>query len=113
MRVLGQRRRPRAVRRGNVWRRRTIGSTITRDPPIWPVRQFNGKAIAMSVTEPPEALNALIMSYKRGGTDLNSASGELARLMGLTPDIAAVFLKAMKRDNIRALMKPSSEPVAR
>jgi hypothetical protein len=53
------------------------------------------------------------MSYKRGGTDLNSASGELARLMGVTPEIAAVFLKAMKRDNIRALMKPSSEPVAR
>jgi len=113
MRVPGQRRRPSAVRRGNVWRRGAIGSTIARNMPIWPVRQFNGKAIAMSFTEPPEALNALIMSYKRGGTDLNSASGELARLMGVTPEIAAVFLKAMKRNNIRALTKPSSEPVAR
>ena len=39
--------------------------------------------------------------YKRGLRNLNTGTQALAEASGLSPDIARVFLKAMKRDNVR------------
>lgn len=39
--------------------------------------------------------------YKRGLRNINTGKAALAEAAGLTPDIAEVFLRAMKRDNVR------------
>ena len=39
--------------------------------------------------------------YKRGLRNINTGKQALAEASGLTPQIAEVFLKAMKRDNVR------------
>lgn len=51
-----------------------------------------------------------MVDYKRGLRNLDTGSAELARLSGLTPEIAAAFLKSMKRDNVTAIRGYSKEP---
>jgi len=51
-----------------------------------------------------------IIDYKKGNRNLKTGSAEVARLMGLTPEIAAIFLTEMKRDNIRDLRGYDASP---
>ena len=50
-----------------------------------------------------------ICDYKKGWTNLNSATRELNELTGLSPDIAAAFLKDMKRHNVTQIRGYSKE----
>jgi hypothetical protein len=61
----------------------------------------------MEKAEPDNALMRAVFDYKKGRVDLKTGSAEVARIAQLTPEIAAVFLTAMKRDNIRSIQKPS------
>lgn len=51
-----------------------------------------------------------VVDYRRGLRNIKTGAAEVARLSGLTPDIAAVFLKNMKRDNVTAIRGYSKEP---
>ena len=53
----------------------------------------------MAKSETHDKLIESVVDYKKGWTSLESASKELSEFAGLTPDIAAVFLKNMKRNN--------------
>jgi len=50
-----------------------------------------------------------VCDYKKGWTNLDSASRELGELAGFTPDIAAAFLKNMKRNNVTQIRGNSKE----
>jgi len=41
-----------------------------------------------------------VCDYKKGWTNMDSATKELCELTGLDPDVAATFLKSMKRNNV-------------
>ena len=51
-----------------------------------------------------------ICDYKKGWTNLKSATKELSEISGLSPDIAASFLKNMKRNNVTQIRGYSKEP---
>ena len=44
-----------------------------------------------------------VVDYKKGLRNLKTGSAEIARLSGLTPEIAAIFLKEMKRENLHSI----------
>ena len=50
-----------------------------------------------------------VCDYKKGWTNIDTASAELAELAGFTPDIAKVFLKNMKRNNVTQIRGYSKE----
>ena len=50
-----------------------------------------------------------VCDYKKGWTNLTSASKELGELAGFSPDIAACFLKNMKRNNVTQIRGYSKE----
>ena len=51
-----------------------------------------------------------ICDYKKGWTNLASATKELEGLTGLSPDIAASLLTNMKRNNVTQIRGYSKEP---
>jgi len=51
-----------------------------------------------------------VCDYKKGWTNLDSATKELSEISGLSPDIAASFLKNMKRNNVTQIRGYSKEP---
>lgn len=51
-----------------------------------------------------------VCDYKKGWTNLKNASEEVAKYSGLTPEIAATFLKSMKRNNVTQIRGYSKEP---
>ena len=51
-----------------------------------------------------------ICDYKKGWTNLASATKELEDLTGLSPDIAASLLTNMKRNNVTQIRGYSKEP---
>ena len=51
-----------------------------------------------------------VCDYKKGWTNLDSATKELSEISGLSPDIAASFLKNMKRNNVTQILGYSKEP---
>lgn len=64
----------------------------------------------MAKFETHDEIIETIVDYKKGLRNLNTGSAELSRLSGLTPEIAAVFLKNMKRDNVTGIRGYSKEP---
>ena len=50
--------------------------------------------------KPKESLEQSVMRYKQGHSDLAEASAEIEKLSGLQSEIAACFLKAMRRHNL-------------
>ena len=54
----------------------------------------------MAKSETHDKLIESVVDYKKGWTSLESAAKELSEAAGLTPGIAAVFLKNMKRNMI-------------
>tara|TARA_R110000822_G_scaffold6301_2_gene26761 strand:+ start:233 stop:478 length:246 start_codon:yes stop_codon:yes gene_type:complete len=54
----------------------------------------------MAKSETHDKLIESVVDYKKGWTSLESAANELSEAAGLTPGIAAVFLKNMKRNNV-------------
>jgi len=54
----------------------------------------------MAKSETHDKLIESVVDYKKGWTSLESAAKELSEAAGLTPGIAAVFLKNMKRNNV-------------
>lgn len=48
--------------------------------------------------------------YKRGLRNFKTGTAELVEATGLSPEIAGVFLKAMKRDNVRDIRGYTREP---
>jgi len=52
--------------------------------------------------ELPEAkrLREVVLQYKQGNLTIDDASSKIEALSGLMPEIAACFLRAMKRTNI-------------
>ena len=51
-----------------------------------------------------------VCDYRKGWTNLENASKEVAKLSELTPEIAASFLKQMKRNNVTQIRGYSIEP---
>ena len=51
----------------------------------------------MTKSETHDEMIEAICDYRKGWTNLKSAKEELGELAGLSPDIAAAFLKDMKR----------------
>jgi hypothetical protein len=51
-----------------------------------------------------------VCDYKKGWKNLENASNEIGELGGLMPEIAAAFLKHMKRDNVTQIRGYSKEP---
>jgi len=51
-----------------------------------------------------------VCDYKKGWTNLDSATKELSEISGLSPDSAASFLKNMKRNNVTQIRGYSKEP---
>jgi hypothetical protein len=51
-----------------------------------------------------------VCDYKKGWTNLQSASKEVEDLAGLSPDIAKEFLTLMKRDSVTKIRGYSKEP---
>lgn len=51
-----------------------------------------------------------VCDYRKGWTNLQSASKEVEDLAGLSPDIAKEFLTLMKRDNVTKIRGYSKEP---
>jgi|TARA_R110000868_G_scaffold99696_3_gene274355 hypothetical protein len=51
-----------------------------------------------------------ICDYKKGWTNLATATRELEELTGLTPDIASSLLSNMKRNNVTQIRGYSKEP---
>ena len=66
----------------------------------------------MAKAKSHEEIIEAVCDYKKGWTNLDSASKELGELAGLTPDIAAAFLKNMKRHNVTQIRGYSKEPEA-
>jgi len=66
----------------------------------------------MAETKSHEEIIEAVCDYKKGWTNLDSASKELGELAGLTPDIAACFLKNMKRNNVTQIRGYSKESEA-
>lgn len=64
----------------------------------------------MAKSKTHEDIIETVVDYKRGLRNLKTGSEELARLSGLTPDIAACFLKNMKRNNVTQIRGYSKEP---
>jgi len=52
----------------------------------------------------------VVCDYKKGWTNLDNATKELSEMSGLSPDIAASFLKNMKRNNVTQIRGYSKEP---
>ena len=63
----------------------------------------------MANTKTHDEIIETVVDYKRGLRNLKTGSEELARLSGLTPDIAACFLKSMKRNNVTQIRGYSKE----
>ncbi len=63
----------------------------------------------MAKVESYEEVIEAICDYKKGWTNLNSATRELNELTGLSLDIAAAFLKDMKRHNVTQIRGYSKE----
>ena len=51
-----------------------------------------------------------VCDYRKGWTNLQSASKEVENLAGQSPDIAKEFLTLMKRDNVTKIRGYSKEP---
>ena len=51
-----------------------------------------------------------VCDYKKGWTNLTTATQELSDIAGLSHDIAASFLKNMKRNNVTQIRGYSKEP---
>tara|TARA_Y100001937_G_C7104572_1_gene324287 strand:+ start:1311 stop:1553 length:243 start_codon:yes stop_codon:yes gene_type:complete len=64
----------------------------------------------MAKSKAHEELIEAVVDYKRGLRNLKTGSDEISRISGLTPDIVACFLKAMKRDNVTQIRGYSKEP---
>ena len=63
----------------------------------------------MAKSKSHEEVIEAICDYKKGWTNLKSAKEELGELAGLSPDIAAAFLKDMKRNNVTQIRGYSKE----
>ena len=63
----------------------------------------------MAKTKTHDEIIEAVCDYKKGWTNLDSASRELGELAGSTPDIAAAFLKNMKRNNVTQIRGYSKE----
>ena len=57
-----------------------------------------------------DALIEAVCDYKKGWTNLKSASNQVSDLSWLTPEIAGAFLKHMKRNNVTQIRGYSKEP---
>jgi len=51
-----------------------------------------------------------VVDYRRGLRNIKTGAAEVARLSGLTPDVAAALLKSMKQDTVTAIRGYSKEP---
>ena len=63
----------------------------------------------MAKYETHDEMIEAICDYRKGWTNLKSAKEELGELAGLSPDIAAAFLKDMKRSNVTQIRGYSKE----
>ena len=63
----------------------------------------------MAKSETHDEMIEAICDYRKGWTNLKSAKEELGVLAGLSPDIAAAFLKDMKRSNVTQIRGYSKE----
>ena len=64
----------------------------------------------MAKSETHDEMIEAICDYKKGWTNLATATRELEELMGLTPDIASSLLSNMKRNNVTQIRGYSKEP---
>ena len=64
----------------------------------------------MAKSKAHEELIETVVDYKRGLRNLKTGTEELVRISGLTPDIAAAFLKDMKRNSVTQIRGYSKEP---
>ena len=64
----------------------------------------------MAKSETHDEMIEAICDYKKGWTNLASATKELEDLTGLSPDIAASLLTNMKRNNVTQIRGYSKEP---
>ena len=64
----------------------------------------------MAKSETHDEMIEAICDYKKGRTNLATATRELEELTGLTPDIASSLLSNMKRNNVTQIRGYSKEP---
>ena len=64
----------------------------------------------MAKSKAHEELIEAVVDYKRGLRNLKTGTEELVRISGLTPDVAAAFLKDMKRNSVTQIRGYSKEP---
>ena len=64
----------------------------------------------MAKSETHDEMIEAICDYKKGWTNLATATKELEELTGLTPDIASSLLSNMKRNNVTQIRGYSKEP---
>jgi hypothetical protein len=64
----------------------------------------------MAKSETHDEMIEAICDYKKGWTNLATATRELEELTGLTPDIASSLLSNMKRNNVTQIRGYSKEP---
>ena len=63
----------------------------------------------MAKSETHDEMIEAIVDYRKGWTNLKSAKEVRGELAGLSPDIAAAFLKDMKRSNVTQIRGYSKE----
>ena len=63
----------------------------------------------MAMSKAHEDLIKAVKDYKSGLQNLKTGSEEISRISGLTPEIVACFLKAMKRKNVMQIYGCSKE----
>lgn len=64
----------------------------------------------MAKSKTQEQLIEAVCDYKKGWTNLENTSKKLLELSDLNPDVAAAFLKEMKRNNVTQIRGYSKEP---
>ena len=64
----------------------------------------------MAKFETHDEIIEALCDYRKGWTNIESASKELQELAGFDPNIAKVFLKEMKRNNVTQIRGYSKEP---
>tara|TARA_R100000935_G_scaffold17039_1_gene33659 strand:+ start:6370 stop:6612 length:243 start_codon:yes stop_codon:yes gene_type:complete len=63
----------------------------------------------MAKSETHDEVIEAICDFNKGWTNLDSASKELGKLAGLSPDVSAALLKGMKQNNITQIRGYSKE----
>ena len=63
----------------------------------------------MTTSKAHKDLIKAVKDYKGGLKNLKTGSEEISKISGLTPEIVACFLKAMKRENVMQIQRCSKE----